>query len=736
MVKKASESLTRPPAISITSEEIARINAVKHHDPGMVLGKHYGEPGEVARSLIPDASSVKIEDTGQVMRQIKGSHIFECSGSRDSIPARFRVSWKDLNGIEHCRYEPYCFPVQISETDLDQFSAGKHPQAYRFLGSHFISVEGIDGVLFATWAPNAERISVVGDFNQWDGRWHAMRNRGKSGIWEIFIPGIKAGMIYKFEIRTRNKNEIVIKTDPYACQFEKRPATAAIITAENRYEWSDSKWIDALKDNDCLHSPMSVYELHLGSWKRSSEGEFLNYRELAEQLMPYIKELGFTHIELLPITEHPLDASWGYQSTGFYAPTSRFGTPDDFRYFVDCCHNNDIAVILDWVAGHFPKDAHGMARFDGTALYEHEDVRRGEHREWGTLIFNYDRNEVRNFLISNAHYWIENFHIDGLRVDAVAAMLYLDYSRDEGEWIANEHGGNENLEAIEFIRELNGSVLSRHPGVVMIAEESTSWPQVTRPAWLGGLGFSMKWNMGWMHDTLAYMKKDPVHRQYEHDHLTFGMLYAFHENFVLPFSHDEVVHGKGSMINKMPGDDWQRFANLRLLYAYMFSYPGKKLLFMGDEFAQWQEWDHDKSLDWGLLNYPLHAGIRTLLSDLNNLYKTYTALYYHDFDSEGFEWIDCHDAPQSTISYIRKCGDEKIIVILNFTPVPRHGYRLGVEDSGNYTELLNSDSAHYGGGDIGNKGEIRTETIPWMGKSHSIVVTLPPLAGLIFRYTS
>jgi 1,4-alpha-glucan branching enzyme len=526
---------------------------------------------------------------------------------------------------------------------------------------------------------------------------------------------------------------IHIKTDPYGRQSELRPATASIITRESQFKWSDADWLETRKQRDWLHAPLSIYEMHLGSWRRDANGHFLNYRTIAEQLVSYLKPLGFTHIELMPITEHPLDASWGYQTIGFYAPTSRFGTADDFRYFIDYCHSHGIGVILDWVAGHFPKDMHGIVRYDGTTLYEHEDPRRAEHRDWGTLIFNYSRHEVRNFLISNAIYWIREFHLDGLRVDAVASMLYLDYSRNDGDWVPNKYGGNENIEAIDFIREVNEQVLSEYSGILMIAEESTAWPQVSRPPWVGGLGFSAKWNMGWMHDTLMYMNKDPIHRHYHHDNLTFGLLYAFHENFVLPLSHDEVVHGKGSMITKMPGDDWQRFANLRLLYTYMFTYPGKKLLFMGDELAQWQEWDHNNALDWGLLDYPAHEQVRSLVADLNGLYVNHPELYYHDFEHEGFEWIDCHDASQSALSYIRKYQDKYLVIILNFTPVPRHGYRVGVARNGYYRELLNSDSEYYGGSNIGNADGVQSTADPWMGKPYSITLNLPPLGGLVME---
>jgi 1,4-alpha-glucan branching enzyme len=505
------------------------------------------------------------------------------------------------------------------------------------------------------------------------------------------------------------------------------------VPAPAAHEWGDQDWLEARRRRDWQHAPLSIYEVHLGSWQRDEHGQFLDYRELAHRLVEHCRETGFTHIELLPVTEHPLDASWGYQTVGYYAPTSRFGSPDDFRYFVDHCHRHGIGVLLDWAPGHFPKDAHGLARYDGTALYEHEDPRLGEHRDWGTLIFNYERNEVRNFLIGSAMYWVEEFHIDGLRVDAVASMLYLDYSREPGDWVPNKFGGNENLAAIDFLRDLNGTVQGQHPGTLIIAEESTAWPQVTRPPWLGGLGFAMKWNMGWMHDTLEYFKQDPIYRSYHHDRLTFGLLYAFTENFVLPFSHDEVVHGKRSLLYRMPGDEWQRFANLRLLYSLMFTYPGKKLLFMGCEFGQGDEWNHDQALDWYLLQFPHHSGIQRLVGDLNRLYRDEPALHRYDFEHQGFEWIDCHDSAQSIISYLRKSDDDYRLVILNFTPVPRHHYRIGVPDDGVYEEILNSDSAHYGGSNTGNGQPIHAEATPWMGRPWSISLTLPPLGALVLR---
>ncbi|OGT87315.1 MAG: 1,4-alpha-glucan branching enzyme [Gammaproteobacteria bacterium RIFCSPLOWO2_12_FULL_52_10] len=716
---------------SIQKEDIERLKASRHHDPGTVLGKHTLGGKVIVRSLLPHAREACIAGLQEPMTRMPGTDIFEYQDTQDTVADRYCITWKDPQGREYQHYEPYCFPPQISDFDLHLFNEGRHQLCYEFLGAQLRTITGVAGVLFATWAPNAERVSVIGDFNHWDGRCHPMRVRGSSGVWELFIPGLTAGMNYKFEIRAKDSGNIRVKADPYGRRFELRPATASIITAASDYHWQDTDWLTARAQRNSLHAPLSVYELHPGSWRRGPDGKFLNFRELAAQLVPYVQELGFTHIELMPISEHPLDASWGYQTTGFYAVSSRFGSPDDFRYFVDQCHQHGIGIILDWVAGHFPRDEHALARYDGTPLYEHADPRRGEHRDWGTLIFNYSRNEVRNFLIANALYWIREFHLDGLRVDAVASMLYLDYSRLPGEWLPNVHGGNENLEAIDFLRSMNEQVLSQYPGVLTIAEESTAWPQVTRPPWLGGLGFSMKWNMGWMHDTLSYFSKDPIHRHYHHDNLTFGLLYAFHENFVLPFSHDEVVHGKGSLINKMPGDDWQRFANLRLLYTFMFTYPGKKLLFMGSEFGQWREWDHDRGLDWYLAGQAGHGQISSLVTELNRLYSSHPELYYHDFEQDGFEWIDCHDASQSVLSYLRKHADSFLVIVVNFTPVPRHNYRLGVPRSGYYKELLNSDSTYFGGSNLGNANGVQAELLSWMGRPYSIKLDLPPLAGLI-----
>jgi len=710
-----------------------KIMSARHHDPFAVLGlRRNGDSASVC-VYSPTAETVSILPGDLELTRIPETDFFEWSGQSAEIPDRYQLKQVDAAGRISFDYDPYCFPSRLLDFDLHLFAEGRHWHIYRILGAHLHSVDGVDGVLYATWAPSAERVSVIGDFNDWDGRRHPMRSRGSTGVWELFIPGLGAGCLYKFEIRNVNSGQILQKTDPYGRQFELRPKTASMVSKDNDYQWKDQHWMQQRPVFDWLHQPISIYELHLGSWQRDESGNFLNYRDIAHRLVDYLSETGFTHIELLPVTEHPLDASWGYQTTGYFAPTSRFGDADDFRYFVDHLHQHGIGILLDWVPAHFPKDAHGLANFDGSALYEHQDPRKGEHRDWGTLIYNYGRNEVKNFLLSSALFWLQEFHLDGLRVDAVASMLYLDYSREAHDWIPNIHGGNENIEAIEFFRELNTVTHAEHPGTMVIAEESTSWPQVTRPTNIGGLGFSMKWNMGWMHDTLEYMSQDPVYRHYHHSQLTFGLLYAFSENFVLPFSHDEVVHGKSSLLNKMPGDEWQRFANLRLLYTYMFTYPGKKLLFMGCEFAQSAEWNNDKSLDWQLLQYPLHQGIKTLLGDLNRLYRSKTALHKYDFEPRGFEWIDCNDTDQSVLSYLRRSDDETLIVILNFTPVPRKNYRIGVPEAGLYREILNSDSEFYAGSNVSNGINIPSQAISWMNRPCSLTLTLPPLGAIVLK---
>jgi 1,4-alpha-glucan branching enzyme len=604
------------------------------------------------------------------------------------------------------------------------------------MGAHACSLGGHAGVRFAVWAPNAERVSLIGDVNHWDGRVLPLQSLGASGIWVLFVPGLKLGDLYKFEIRGQG-GHLSQKADPYAFAGELRPRTASRVWDVHAYTWNDGDWMQArTKQPDPINQPISVYECHLGSWKRVMEGEeerFLTYRELAEDLIPYVKSLGFSHIELLPVTEHPFDGSWGYQTLGYFAVTSRFGTPDDFKFFVDRCHQEGLGVILDWVPAHFPKDPHGLVQFDGSHLYEHADPRKGEHRDWGTLIFNYDRNEVRTFLMSSAVFWADVYHLDGIRVDAVASMLYLDYSREEGDWIPNEFGGRENLGAVSFLKRFNEVMHQEFPGFLTFAEESTSWPMVSRPVYLGGLGFGLKWNMGWMNDTLEYIGKEAIHRKYHHSELTFSLIYAFNENFILPLSHDEVVHGKRSLLDKMPGDNWQKFANLRLLLSYMWTHPGKKLLFMGGEFGQWLEWNAEAQLQWHLTQYDPHAKLRDMVRDLNRLFRELPALHELDYAGEGFEWIDLHDSQQSVLSYIRKAADPKdrVLVVLNFTPVPRENYRLGVSRPGFYREVFNSDSEIYGGSNLGNDGGVQSEAVAWMGREYSVRMTLPPLGAVV-----
>jgi len=625
----------------------------------------------------------------------------------------------------------------VSNYEAYLFGEGHWLRAWEKMGARPAVVEGAAGYTFVVWAPNARRMSVVGDFNQWDGRAHPLRHLGASGLWELFVPGLGEGERYKFETEGP-AGPPFLKADPYALAAERPPQTASRTASLGRHDWRDHAWMEARRSAGTpLDRPMAIYEVHAGSWRRNPDQghRSLTWRELASELVAYAVELGFTHIELMPVAEYPFAGSWGYQGTGYFAPTSRFGSPDDFRFFVDECHLAGLGVILDWVPGHFPKDAHGLAWFDGTALYEHADPRQGEHRDWGTLIFNYGRHEVRNFLVSNALYWLESFHIDGLRVDAVASMLYLDYSREPGDWVPNRHGGRENLDAIDFLRELNAITHGQQPGTMVIAEESTAFPGVSRPTWVGGLGFTFKWNMGWMHDILTYASKDPLYRRWEHQHLTFSLLYAWNENFVLPFSHDEVVHGKGSMLSKMPGDVWQKVATLRALYAFMYAHPGKKLLFMGAELAQWREWHHDTSLEWHLLAEPLHAGVQRLVSDLNGLYAREPALHEVDFEPAGFEWVDSNDHESSVISFIRRARDPRdwVVVVVNWTPVVRERYRVGVPDAGFYAELLNTDAAVYGGSNAGNEGGRQAVEAPAHGRPWSLELTLPPLGAVMLK---
>jgi 1,4-alpha-glucan branching enzyme len=633
-------------------------------------------------------------------------------------------------------HDPYAFPPLLTDYDLYLLQEGLHWKSYERVGAHLRTVNGVSGVNFAVWAPNAESVSVTGEFNGWDRRRHAMRKHIPSGVWELFIPELKAGTLYKFAVKSRG-GYVVEKCDPYGFAAEVPPRTANVVVDLNTYQWNDEKWQSDRPLHNALDAPMSVYEVHLGSWRRdpSEPDRWLSYREIAPQLVEYCLQMGFTHVELLPINEHPLTASWGYQPTGYYAATSRYGTPQDFMYFVDLMHQSGIGVLIDWVPAHFPKDDHGLRRFDGTPLYEHDDPRKGEHPDWGTMIFNYGRNEVRNFLLSNALFWLDKYHVDGLRVDAVASMLYLDYSRNEGEWVPNCFGGRENLEAIDFFKKFNEEVHLQYPGTLTIAEESTAWAGVSRPTYLGGLGFSLKWNMGWMNDTREYMHKEPIHRKFHHDELTFSLIYAFTENFCLPLSHDEVVHGKGSLLDQMPGDLWQRFANLRLLYGYMWGHPGKKLLFMGGEFGQWKEWNCNESLQWDLLQWESHQGVQRWLADLNKLYRSEPALHQMDFDCQGFEWVDCHNWQDSVLSYLRKGKDpnDHILVCCNFTPVPREDYRIGVPEACWYDEICNSDSTYYGGSDLGNGGGVQALPQESHGRPASMEITLPPLSMVAFK---
>jgi 1,4-alpha-glucan branching enzyme len=712
-------------------------------DPFAVLGRHRvivdGRPALVIRTMQPAASDVQlITDERMFGMQRRRSELYEAKVPFDGRPEDFAYRFRVREGAAtRDVIDPYQFGQVLSDFDLHLFGEGTHYRVWDKLGAQRFTIGGVTGVHFAVWAPNAQRVSVIGDFNRWDGRTHVMRRLVPSGVWEIFVPDLTDGDCYKFEVRTP-EGYLLQKSDPYARRFEVPPNTASIIWTDTEYQWHDRDWLADRAANDTWRErPMSVYEVHPGSWRRVPEdgNRYQTYRELAASLVPYVREMGFTHIELMPIMEHPFSGSWGYQVIGFFAPTSRFGTPDDFRFFVDECHRHGIGVILDWVPGHFPKDRHGLAEFDGTALYEHADPRKGEHQDWGTLIFNYGRNEVRSFLFSNALFWLEEFHIDGLRVDAVASMLYLDYSRTDGQWIPNQYGGRENLEAVAFLQQLNALTHGRVPGTMTIAEESTAWPAVSRPVYVGGLGFSYKWNMGWMHDMLQYMHEDPVHRRWHHGQITFSMLYAFTENFILPFSHDEVVHGKGSMLSKMPGDVWQKHATLRALYGYMYGHPGKKLMFMGAEFGQWREWNYDASLDWNLLDEPMHAALRQWVRDLNHAYQHERSLHEIDFDGSGFRWIDCQDNENSVISMIRRARDPQdfTVMIANFTPVPRPAYRVGVPEWGWYRELLNSDSECYGGGNMGNGGGVHAEPIPAHGFDLSISLTVPPLGFLLLK---
>ncbi len=716
---------------------VAAIVAGDHPDPFSFLGLQEVDGGPVVRTFLPGARTVQVVSRGEVLGSLERIHpegLFAGSVA-GTEPYQLRVTWE--GGGEAEVEDPYRFPGVLGEQDLDLFEEGNHLGLHEKLGAHPMELEGVSGTSFAVWAPNARRVSVVGGFNFWDGRRHVMRKH-PGGVWEIFIPGVDDGDVYKYEIKGPDGNLLPLKADPFGFRAEKLPGTASVVHDSSRYRWEDAAWIKSRAEKTALDAPMATYEVHLGSWKRNPDGSYYTYAQLAEELVPYVAEMGYTHVEFLPPTEYPFDGSWGYQPLGLFAPTSRFGTPDEFKALVDAFHRAGIGVIIDWVPAHFPEDAHGLALFDGTHLYEHADPRQGRHPDWGTLVFNYGRPEVRNYLISNALYWISEYHIDGLRVDAVASMLYLDYSRNPGEWVPNVHGGNENLEAVDFLKRANELVFGMHPGATTLAEESTAWPLVSRPTSMGGLGFGYKWNMGWMHDSLQYMSEDPINRRYHHDEITFSLAYAFDENFVLPLSHDEVVHGKRSLIEKMPGDEWQKFANLRAYYGFMYAHPGKQLLFMGGEFAQRREWNHDAPLDWHLLEDTNHKGVQDLIKDLNALYTATPAFYEIDFEPRGFEWISGGDIDNSVVSFLRRGGAAEglAIVVCNFTPIVRQGYRIGVPQEGTYEEALNTDDARYGGSGVANGEGVTAEKVKAHGQEQSIALTLPPLATIILKKAS
>ena len=722
----------------MTAKEIEAIVGGYHSDAFRILGPHAtrtyaGEERWEVRAMLPQAESAEILCGENCAEMDKKHHDGFFVASLEGEPRRYTIRTRLWGGREMEIEDPYRFGPQLSDSDLHLHAEGTLYEAYRVFGAHLTCSEGVSGVRFAVWAPNALSVAVVGEFNEWDVRRHPMRCRN-GGVWEIFMPELGEGAAYKFHVRSRFSGYHQLKADPYAFYCETPPKSASLVCDLSRYRWNDTAWMESRARTNWLKAPVSVYEVHLESWMRGPDRQPLTYREMAVKLVEYVKLMGYSHIELLPVMEHPFSGSWGYQIIGYFAPTSRFGSPGDFRHLIDACHQAGIGVIVDWVPAHFPKDAHGLAFFDGTALYEHADWRKGEHHEWGTLIFNYGRAEVRSFLISNALFWLNEYHIDGLRVDAVASMLYLDYSRNPGEWIPNQYGGNENLEAIDFLRRYN-ELVHRVPGVFTVAEESTAFPGVSRPVYLNGLGFTFKWNMGWMHDMLAYFREDPVHRKYHHDHITFGLLYAFSENFVLPISHDEVVHGKASLINKMPGDEWKQFANARAFLAYMWAHPGKKLLFMGQEIGQRDEWNYQVGVHWELLEFDYHRKLQALVRELNRLYRANPALHQVDFHSSGFEWVDFHDAERSVISFLRRAEDPSdfLLFCCNFTPVVRHGYEFGVPDEGHYEEVLNTDSALYGGSNVGAGSPVRSQPVPRHHRLHSIRVTLPPLAVVAFR---
>ncbi|MCL5098310.1 MAG: 1,4-alpha-glucan branching protein GlgB [Candidatus Omnitrophica bacterium] len=727
----------------LTAAELESLVKVQHSSPHRLLGMHPlgNGSGLVARAFLPSAREVEVvpvEEPDKPRFKLERLHpagLFEGMTHEANQVYAYNLIITYTNGNIRYVRDPYSFLPTLGETDLFLFGQGNERRIYEKLGAQLREFDGVAGASFAVWAPNARQVSLVGDFNDWDGRTHPMRLLGTSGVWELFIPGVKAGVHYKFEIKN-SRGRVVLKTDPFGFFFEVPPKNAALVWDYRRFEWSDEDWMQKRRQWNPFRAPISIYEVHLGSWKKKSLGESPGYRELAEPLIEYAKKLGFTHVEFLPVAEHAYYPSWGYQVTGFYAPTSRYGTPEDFQYLVNAIHCAGIGVIIDWVPAHFPRDDWALARFDGTALFEHEDPRLGAHQDWGTLIFNYGRNEVRNFLVANALFWCNRFHVDGLRVDAVASILYLDYSRRPGEWIPNRYGGRENLEAIEFLKQVNHLVHTEFPGTVTVAEESTAWPQVTRPPHLGGLGFSFKWNMGWMHDTLKYISRDPVHRKYHQNDLTFAMLYHYHENFILPLSHDEVVHGKRSLLEKMPGDDWRKFANLRLLLGYQWLFPGKKLLFMGGEFGQRSEWSANAELEWRLLDMgPYHRGTQRFVIDLNQLYRSEPACWQADYEYGGFFWVDSYDHENSVLSFVRQNleSSRRLLVVLNLTPVPRSPYRIGLPQPGVWLEVLNSDAIQYGGSGTGNPHGVCAESTPQHHQPCSGVFTLPPLSIVAFR---
>ncbi|MEA2170868.1 MAG: 1,4-alpha-glucan branching enzyme [Solirubrobacteraceae bacterium] len=712
--------------------DLDQLVAGRSADPHAVLGAHPQNGGVVVRAFRPAAETVTVLTAGGAVAatRVHPGGVFEAQIDGAKLPLAYELEIAYPDGNTFTLRDPYAFLPTLGDIDVHLAGEGRHEVLYEKLGAHMRSLEGVTGTSFAVWAPAAASVAVVGDFNSWDGRLHPMRTLGSSGIWELFVPGVEPGARYKYEIRTPD-GELRLKADPYAQAAEHPPETSSVVH-QSRHEWGDRAWMTRREAASALDQPMSIYEVHLGSWRKTLQDESLSYLDLADQLCAYVKDMGFTHVELMPVQAHPFDGSWGYQVTSYFAPTPRYGSPDDLKTFVDRMHQHDVGVIMDWVPAHFPRDDWALARFDGTALYEHADPRRGAHPEWGTLEFNFGRNEVRNFLVSSGLYWLDEYHADGLRVDAVASMLYLDYSREAGEWVPNEFGGNEDLEAVGFLKQLNETLYARMPGALSAAEESTAWPGVSRPTYLGGLGFGLKWNMGWMHDTLDYFTQDPVYRRYHHHALTFSLVYAFTENFILPLSHDEVVHGKGSLYTKMPGDHWQKHANLRTLYAYMWTHPGKKLLFMGQEFGQEREWSHERSLDWHLLEQPMNHGLQALVRDLNRVYRERPALWENDFDGSGFYWLEPNDAEHSVVAFARTSRDfsDVVATVLNLTPVPRHGYRVGLPRAGRWVEAVNTDSTHYGGSDTGNYGGVVAEPIPWGGQPFSAELSLPPLGGL------